>query len=218
MSNVRFRYQTIELGDTDYHLRTLRDIQQCPDDLIELNDQGVSSATWPLFGVLWQSEKLLSELMVTQHIEHLRILEVGCGTALASIVLQHRGADITATDFNPDAQAYLTTNTELNNLAPIPCICANWNETDIDLGRFDLIIGSDLLYDHHNVKPLVAFLDNHANPDCSIVMVDPRQGLTGSFIRQVEHLGFSVLVEQLVYEAQGEVAEEFLVMRFNRAA
>lgn len=218
MSSVRFRYQTIELGETDYHLRTLRDVQQCPDDLIDLNDQGVSSATWPLFGVLWQSEKLLSELMVTQKIEHLRILEVGCGTALASIVLRHRGADITATDFNPDAQAYLTTNTELNDLAPIRCICTNWNDTNIDLGTFDLIIGSDLLYDHHNLRPLVAFLDTHANPDCSIVIVDPRRGLTGSFIRQVEHLGFVALVEQLAYETEDEAREEFLVMRFNRAA
>jgi len=218
MSNVRFRYQTIELGETDYHLRTLRDAQQCPDDLVDTSGLGVSSATWPLFGVLWQSEELLSELMLTQEIDGLRILEVGCGTALASIVLQRRGADITASDFNPDAQAYLTANTELNELAPIRCVCSNWNETDVHLGRFDLIIGSDLLYDHHNVAPLVTFLETHANPRCTIVIVDPRRGLTGPFIRRVEGLGFSAQVDQVTYPLDVDAAEQFLVMRFNRAA
>jgi predicted nicotinamide N-methyase len=217
MSSVRFRYQTIELGETDYHLRTLRDLQQCPDDLVEASDQGVSSATWPLFGVLWQSEELLSGLMVTQDIKNIRILEVGCGTALASIVLRRRGADITATDYNPDAQAFLTRNTSLNELAPILCVCTNWHDSNESLGRFDLIIGSDLLYDPHNVKPLVNFLKTHANPNCGMVIVDPRRGLTGPFIRQVQKLGFSVQVEQLVYPIDSDAGENFLIMRFSRS-
>lgn len=216
LSGVRFRYQTIELGEFDYHLRTLRDLQQCPAGLLNTGHTGVSSATWPLFGVLWQSERLLSELMVSHDIRGLRILEVGCGTGLASIVLRRRGANITATDYNPDTAACLDRNTALNHLEPITCICSDWHQPDPQLGRFDLIIGSDLLYDHHNVKPLVSFLQAHARLNSTIVIVDPRRGLTGPFTRQVRNLGFSASVTQISYPCSGDDAEQFLILKFRR--
>ncbi|MEM7017304.1 MAG: histidine kinase, partial [Pseudomonadota bacterium] len=71
------RYQTVEFGELDFHLRTLRDRQQCTEDLAEAESYGISSATWPLFGVLWQSEELLSSLMLKQDIHGMRVLEVG---------------------------------------------------------------------------------------------------------------------------------------------
>ena len=68
LDNVRFRFQTIEMGGEDFHLRSLRDVQQCPSVIDDMESLGISSATWPLFGVLWQSEELLSHLMVTEDV------------------------------------------------------------------------------------------------------------------------------------------------------
>ncbi len=45
-----------------------------------------------------------------------RILEVGCGIGLCSLVLQQRGADITASDYHPVAEKFLRHNTDLNGL------------------------------------------------------------------------------------------------------
>ena len=97
MSVVRLRYHTIEFGELDIHLRTLRDNQQFSDDEGEAEALGISSAFWPLFGIVWDSGNVLAHLMVEYEIVGLRILEVGCGIALASLVLNHRLADITAT-------------------------------------------------------------------------------------------------------------------------
>ena len=63
MSKLRFRYQTLEFGETDIHLRTLRDRQQFLDVDGVSEDLGISSATWPLFGVVWQSSEVLAHLM-----------------------------------------------------------------------------------------------------------------------------------------------------------
>ena len=63
MTPLRVRYQTIEFGHTDIHLRTLRDNQQYADeDGIALR-LGISPATWPLFGIVWASGTVLAHLM-----------------------------------------------------------------------------------------------------------------------------------------------------------
>ena len=63
MSTVRVRYRTIEFGNTDVHVRTLRDKQQYPDVDDVASKKGISSAIWPLFGVIWPSGEVLSHLM-----------------------------------------------------------------------------------------------------------------------------------------------------------
>ncbi|XOV82360.1 MAG: methyltransferase [bacterium] len=217
MPGVRYKYQTIELAEQDYHLKTLRDTQQCPDDIHTATTFGVSSATWPLAGVLWQAEELLSRLMVTQPIKNLRILEVGCGTALASLVLKRRGADITATDHNPEAGVFLSTNTELNDLPPIHCECMNWHDITPGFGRFDLIIGSDLLYDRHNLDPLVRFIQQHAADTSTLIFVDPKRGLTRRFSRALEDIGYSVTSEATEHAQQHAPPADFLVLRCERS-
>lgn len=191
MSKVRVRYQTIEFGDTDVHLRTLRDNQQFSDDLHEAEDLGISSATWPLFGVVWESGEILARLMHTHDIRGLRVLEVGCGIGLASIVLSCRHADITATDQHPEAAPFLAINAKLNDLGPIDFVRTGWLDEASALGRFDLIIGSDLLYEQPHVEQLSHFIDSHTNPDCNVIIVDPGRGLQAKFTRRMVDMGYT---------------------------
>ena len=55
MSHLRIRYSSIELRELDIHLRTLRDNQQFSDPEGEASKFGISSATWPFFGIIWES-------------------------------------------------------------------------------------------------------------------------------------------------------------------
>ena len=107
---LRFQYQTIEFGKTDIHLRTLRDNFQYEDINDVAQKLGISSATWPIFGVVWASSEILARIMHTHDIKGKRILEVGCGIGLASLVLKKRLADITATDYHPEVENYLLIN------------------------------------------------------------------------------------------------------------
>ena len=72
-----------------------------------------------------------------------RILEVGCGMALSSLLLNKKHANITATDYHPEAGIFLARNTLLNKDQPIAYKRVDWVEKEDDLGLFDLIIGSD---------------------------------------------------------------------------
>lgn len=191
VSKLRFRYQTKEFGDTDIHVRTLRDNQQFADDEDAALNLGISSATWPLFGIIWDSGQVLAHHMYQHDIKNKRILEVGCGIGLASLVLNHRSADITATDYHPEVEQFLIENTKLNRGEAIPFVRTGWADEKTNLGKFDLIIGSDLLYDTDHAAMLSNFIDQHAKHQCEVIVVDPGRKQRGSFSTAMEALGYS---------------------------
>lgn len=131
---------------------------------------------FPLLGIIWASSEVLSALMLKVDINGKRILEIDCGMALVSHVLNSRGADITAMDIHPVLGELLQSNTELNKSNPIPFQNASWADELPDLGTFDLISGSDILYEPRHVETLPAFINRHAKPSSEVVIVDPDRG------------------------------------------
>lgn len=216
MSSLRTRYRTIEFGDTDIHVQTLRDKQQFADRDGLASALGISSAAWPLFGVIWASGEILAHLMHEYEIEGLRILEVGCGIALASLVLNHRSANITATDYHPEAERFLIENVRLNKDKEIPFVRTGWGDAESGLGKFDLIIGSDLLYEREHVELLSGFIDQHAKTDCAVIIVDPGRGHHAQFSKNMARRGYSH--SQSKPENTGYLAHPFhgQVLRYQR--
>jgi ETFB lysine methyltransferase len=190
MSTLRVRYQTLEFGDVDIHLRTLRDLQEFSDDDNVAGKLGISSASWPLFGVLWDAGAVLAHQMANYEIGDRRVLEVGCGLALASLVLNKREVDVTAMDYHPEVAGFLAANVELNDGAAIPFVRASWDDPDCGLGEFDLIIGADILYERAHVAQLSSFIDRHAAPTCEVVVVDAGREERGRFSTAMVALGF----------------------------
>jgi len=191
MTSLRFRYQTIELGDTDIHLRTLRDKQQYSDNDGIAEALGITSSNWPIFGIVWDSSKVLAHLMLDYKIEGKRILEVGCGMALSSHMLNGRNADITATDYHPEVEGFLAKNIKLNDGKNIPYICADWSDKDSGLGKFDVIIGSDILYERDHIDLLSRFIDQHTQQQCEVIIVDPGRAQHARFSKKMISLGYS---------------------------
>lgn len=190
MHVLRVRYQTIEFGETDLHVRTLRDRQEFSDPNNIAQDIGISSANWSLFGIVWAAGEVLARLMFEYDIEGKRILEVGCGIGLASLVLNQRSADITATDYHPEAEGFLIENTKLNDSELIPFIRTSWTDKMTELGTFDVIIGSDLLYERGHAEQLSTFINQHANSHCTVIIVDPGRRYHTRFSKKMVDLGF----------------------------
>jgi predicted nicotinamide N-methyase len=188
--DLRLRYQTIEFGKTDIHLCTLRNNQEFHDPHGVAEDLGISSATWPIFGVVWPSSLVLAHHLVDYDIGARRVLEVGCGTALSSLLLNKQDVDITATDYHPETEGFLVRNAELNGDKPIPFERTGWADKDDTLGRFDLIIGSDLLYEDEHVVLLAEFIRAHSNPKCEVILVDPDRGRKSKLAKKLLEIGY----------------------------
>lgn len=209
MSGFRIRYQTIEFDVFDIHVRSLKDNQQFYDPFGEAEGMGISSAQWPIFGVLWPASIVLANEMEHFDIKGKRILEVGCGLGLSSLLLNARHADITATDIHPQAGKFLVENARLNQEKEIPFLTTDWNEENSGLGYFDLIIGSDLLYETNHIELLSQFIDRHANPSAEVILVDPGRGNHAKFSKEMVAKGFSHSQQKLDAQQQAGLATEF---------
>jgi predicted nicotinamide N-methyase len=197
-------------GVDDLLIRALADRQQFHDPEDHAARLGISSAAWPLFGLAWPSGIALAERLARHPVRAgERILELGCGLALPSLVGHRRGADITASDCHPMAAAFLRANLRLNGLAPMDYRHGHWNVPvrervrmgshlgSVVRGRFDLIIGSDLLYERDVCGGLAAFIDRHGAARAEVWIIDPDRGNRSAFHRQMTAAGFGREEERL---------------------
>lgn len=179
-------------GGLDLNIRSLLDIQQYFDPLGEAENAGISPACWPLFGQIWPSAQKLADLMQVYVLGERRVLEIGCGLALASMVVHRRNGDITASDCHPLTETFLKANLLLNTLPALKYSTGNWERINPELGQFDLIIGSDVLYERNQPAALSAFIDRHAAPHAEVLIIDPNRGNRSAFNRQMAANGFSL--------------------------
>ena len=191
MTNLRLCYQTVEFDKTDIHLCTLRNKQEFHDPSGIAETLGICSASWPIFGVIWPSSLVLANSIFDYETGSKRILEVGCGMALSSLLLNKQCADITATDYHPESHKFLQRNTSLNDGRAIAFEQVDWADKNDNLGLFDLIIGSDLLYEDNHIQLLASFLEAHSKLDCEIIIVDPGRGRKNKLSSLMVDFGFT---------------------------
>jgi predicted nicotinamide N-methyase len=178
------------IGGSDFRIRALLNRQQFSDPDGSAERAGVPPAAWPLFGVVWPAGLALAEEMSHFPIAGKSILELGCGIALTSLVLARRGADITACDYHPLAEAFLQHNVALNQLPALPFRTAPWLGPNPLLGRYDLIVGSDLLYERDHAELLAGFIGQHAQPASQVLIADPGRGYVSPFSALMTELGY----------------------------
>ncbi len=197
-------------GVEDLIIRSLLDRLQFADPNGDAERLGISAASWPLFGLLWPSGAHLAARLADRPVSPTeRILEIGCGLALASLVGHRRGADVTASDRHPLAESFLKENLRVNQLAPMEYRHGNWASTSpkyagastLIVGEYDLIIGSDLLYERDDNAALAGFIARHASRDAEVWIIDPNRGNRSAFNRQMAAGGFLMREERLKEEA-----------------
>lgn len=192
MPGFATRNLTVSIGGHAYRLRVLSDRQQFADPDGHGARLGISSAQWSLFGQLWPSERLLAQAMSRADIAGKRVLELGCGIGLASLVLQRRGAEIVASDIHPLAESFLAYNAALNALPALHYRQLRWDQPLPTLGEFDMIIASDVLYERDHADLLSRVVERHARPACEVLITDPGRGQSTAFTRRLDAQGFTV--------------------------
>lgn len=218
MTDPRLSYQTVEFGKTDIHLCTLRNKQEFHDPEGIAEKLGISSASWPIFGVVWPSAIVLAHFMYDFETGSKRILEVGCGMALSSLLLNKQSADITATDYHPEVGKFLQRNALLNDDSAIAYEQVDWDGKGDTLGLFDLIIGSDILYEDNHIGLLANFIEMHAKPTCEVIIVDPGRGRKSKLSTKMIELGFSSSHKKPVHTDYLEQEFKGYILRFERSA
>ena len=89
-----------------------------------------------------------------------------------------------------EAELFLKRNASLNGDSPIPFERTGWADDNDGLGLFDLIIGSDLLYEDEHIALLSDFIHAHAKPQCEVILVDPGRGRKNKLVKKLMGLGY----------------------------
>ena len=197
-SNHGFIYNLKTLNVLDFKMTTIRDLDESIDTLCEFfgeedQDNSLAEEYCPYFGVLWEAGVGLSQHLGRLDLTNKKILEIGCGLALPSFLITKMGGDIIATDFHADVPLFLELN-QKNNQTFFPYKVMNWrNEierTRTDLGLFDLVIGSDILYESQHPLQVAIALIAFLKPGGKIILSDPGRAYIQKFITAMNDCGY----------------------------
>jgi predicted nicotinamide N-methyase len=113
----------------------------------------------PYWADLWPSALALARAVAVRSLGGRRVVELGCGLGLPSIVAALGGARVLATDWSADAVAMTADNAERNG-ARVDTLVCSWSEPGpiAARGPFDLVLASDVLYEARDVDLLLAAL------------------------------------------------------------
>jgi hypothetical protein len=77
MLNYQVKLETVNVGGSDFQIRSLLDLQQYSDPTGDAEQAGIPPASWSLFGHLWPSARVLALSMQSYDLTGKRILENG---------------------------------------------------------------------------------------------------------------------------------------------
>ncbi len=217
MTGYETKTETIAIADSLFEITSLKDKTQFYDPDGQAEALGISNAMWPIFGLVWPSSVVLAKVVHGLDLTHKRTLEVGCGVAIASIVAASKNVDITASDYHPLTNTFLIENTNTNDIGAIKYFHGDWRNPITDEGKFDVVIGSDLLYEAFHAEPLALFIDSHLAEGGIVILVDPGRSTANKIKKSMAALGFDCLLEIINAEGLVQKGGQFKQYRFTRS-
>ena len=201
MKSIKVDYQRkIEqrkIADKLYVLEVIRDLDEAIDTICnamteEDKKDPFAEDLCPYFGILWPAAEALAEFISKnpQHFKNTRVLELGCGLGLPSLVASHLGAKVLATDFHPDVEEYFTRNLRHSNLA-CEYTRLNWRDEDLLREKFDVVMGSDVLYEGKHPQEVAQGLIRFIKPNGKIILSDPGRNYLQQFLTAMKIEGFT---------------------------
>jgi predicted nicotinamide N-methyase len=124
-----------------------------------------------------------------------RVLELGAGTGLPGIVAASLGARVVQTDSNELAMSACKRNCERNGVGAVEHRLADWTNWK-DTGRYDWIIGSDILYGVELQPHLRKIFETNLAAGGRVLLSDPFRAVSLGLLEALEEGGWSVTLSK----------------------
>lgn len=143
----------------------------------------------PYWAELWPSARIMATLVRAMSGAERSLLELGCGSGLVATCASLAGFDVVASDYYEDAVRFARVNAPRNGGRPIQGMMLDWRHLPADLGRFDVVVASDVLYERP-YGPLVARVVARAlAPGGTAFVADPGRVGREPFLASLESAG-----------------------------
>lgn len=201
MRHIKVNYKTLmqqrRLGNKLYVMEAIRSLDEAIDQICEaLTDEEqkdpFAEDLCPYFGILWPAAEGLA-IYLNQHPELVKnksVLELGCGLGYPALVASQLGGKVLATDYHPDVEEYFKRNLRHSSLS-CDYLRLNWREDKQDIGQFDVVMGSDVLYENKHAREVARGLMRFMKPAGKILLSDPGRNYLQPFLEAMKQEGFS---------------------------
>lgn len=180
--------------DRCFGMWTLEDpdapLDQLTDEEFQRTDERM-----PYFGHIWPSaEALVEHLLSSRPLEGKTVLDLGCGLGPCGLAAARQGGAVTFLDWEPRALEILAASIaeQPTIVSQARMVAADWREVPPDLGKFDLILAADVLYEARNGPPVAKLIASHLAPDGEAWVADPGRLHAIHFRDQASTAGLAV--------------------------
>jgi predicted nicotinamide N-methyase len=182
--------ETVDLGDVSLSIR------RPPDAEALISEEAFEREEFlPYWAELWPSGIALARHVARLGVElaGARVLELGCGLGLPSIAAARAGATVVSTDWSVDALALLRENAA-RNAVELELVEARWSDHALfaGLGRFDVVLAADVLYEQRNVEEILGLLPVVLAPGVRLLLSDPGRSHARGLLTAAREKGYVI--------------------------
>jgi len=165
---------------------------------------------FPLWAKIWPASWVLADYLARMPVASSRkILEIGGGTGLVSIVAAACGHNITLTESNPDALQFARANALVNGCPQLPIRELDWNRPQLK-DTVEFIVASEVAYKKEDLQPLLSLFEHCLSPAGEVLLAGEMRRVSKQFYQQLE-TGFNVRAQKKVLRSSGEEIAVFLI-------
>lgn len=143
----------------------------------------------PYWADLWPSARVLAEELAVLRLSGQRVLELGCGLGVVAIGAVLGGAAVTATDYYEEATRFARLNVHAATGVAVEARMVNWVALPPDLGKFDVVVASDVLYEHRYASLVANAIAATLVRGGEAIVADPGRIALREFLDECDALG-----------------------------
>jgi len=186
------------------------------DDLINEADF-VRDERMPYWADIWPSARILASYVVRLNGAGRSLLELGCGAGLVATAAAMAGFRVCATDYYEDALRFTAVNVAEHTGEVPETRLVDWRALPTDLGRFDLVVGSDVLYERAYGALVARAIDITLSRTGEAVIADPGRIAAEEFVRDAAVRGVRLVGHEQVPFVEGAIRQTISLYRLRRA-
>jgi ETFB lysine methyltransferase len=201
----------VEIGDRTFSILKPANA----DDLIREEDF-VKDERLPYWADVWPSSIVLAEKLLELKGAGKTALELGCGVGLSTLAATTSGFDVLSTDYYADALDVTQANIFRNLGRSAKTRLVDWRHLPDDLGRFDLVFASDVLYENEYAALLPVILEGVIGAEGIALIADPGRVAAPIFVEACGKNGLVIRNKETRPFEAGEIKQSIDIYEISK--